>query len=88
MKVAEQKKRLPRKRVIYLVGEGTGETISKIARASLAQFSRENVEVKTFLWLKDKQHLAHITKQAAEDEALIAFTIVQPALRGFLDKRG
>ena len=52
MKVAEQKKRLPVKRVIYLVGEGTGETISKIARASLAQFSRENVEVKTFLWLK------------------------------------
>lgn len=86
MKVAEQKKRLPRKRVIYLVGEGTGETISKIARASLAQFSRENVEVKTFFMVEDKQHLAHITKQAAEDEALIAFTIVQPALRDFLIK--
>ena len=32
----KKKKRLSKKKVIYLVGESTGETISKIARASLA----------------------------------------------------
>lgn len=71
-------------RVIYLVGEGTGETISMIARASLAQFSRKDVAVKTFFMISEKRHIADIINQAAEDEALIAFTIVQPALRDFL----
>jgi regulator of PEP synthase PpsR (kinase-PPPase family) len=78
------RKRHPRKKVVYLVGDSTGETISKLARASLAQFSREQVEVKTFFMVTDKHHLAQIIKQAAEDEALIAFTIIQPLLRDFL----
>ncbi|MEW6214711.1 MAG: pyruvate, water dikinase regulatory protein [Nitrospirota bacterium] len=82
--VESKKKRLSRRRIIYLVGEGTGETISKIARASIAQFSREKVEVKTFFLVTDKQHIAHIAKQAAEDGALMAFSIVQPTLRDFL----
>jgi hypothetical protein len=78
------KKRSNKKKVIYLVGEGTGETISRIARASLVQFNRENVEVKTFFLVIDKKYVSRIIKQAAEDKALIAFSIVQPVLRDFL----
>lgn len=84
MKKVLPKKRVPRKKIIYLIGEGTGETISKIARASLVQFSRENVEVKAFFLVTNKQYIARITKQAAEDEALVAFSMVQPALRDYL----
>ncbi len=83
-KVKSKKKHLSPQKVIYLVGEGTGETISKIARAALVQFSRENVEVKTFFMVTDKQRIVQIAKQAAEDEALVAFSIVQPTLRDFL----
>ncbi len=74
-------KKHPGKKVIYLVGDSTGETITKISRASLAQFSREHVEVKTFFMVNDQQHLVQIIKQAAEDEALLAFTLIHPALR-------
>jgi len=81
---SDLRKRHSRKKIIYLVGDSTGETISKLARASLAQFSREQVDVKTFFMITDKHHLAQIIKQAAEDEALIAFTIIQPLLRDFL----
>jgi len=81
---SDLRKRHSRKKVIYLAGDSTGETISKLARASLAQFSREQVEVKTFFMITDKHHLAQIIKQAAEDGALIAFTIIQPLLRDFL----
>ncbi len=69
---------------IYLVGEGTGETINKIARASLAQFSHETVEVKRFFLVNDKRQVLRIAKQAAEDGALMAFSLVEPALRDFL----
>ena len=84
MKRIDSKKRPIKKKVIYLVGEGTGETISRIARASLVQFNRENVEVKTFFLVTDKKYVSRIIKQAAEDEALVAFSIVQPVLRDFL----
>jgi len=84
MKRIDSKKRPTKKKVIYLVGEGTGETISRIARASLVQFNRENVEVKTFFLVTEKKYISRIAKQAAEDEALVAFSIVQPALRDFL----
>jgi regulator of PEP synthase PpsR (kinase-PPPase family) len=84
MKRIDPKKRLPKKKLIYLVGEGTGETISRIARASLVQFNRENVEVKTFFLVTDKKYVSRIIKQAAEDKALVAFSIVQPDLRDFL----
>ncbi|MBW1895903.1 MAG: kinase/pyrophosphorylase [Deltaproteobacteria bacterium] len=81
-----------KKKTIYLVGEGTGETISKIARASLAQFSREKIGVKSFFLVKDKDQISKIARQAGEDGALMAFSVVQPELRDFLieeaDSRG
>jgi regulator of PEP synthase PpsR (kinase-PPPase family) len=76
--------RHPRKKTIYLVGDSTGETVTKLARASLAQFTREKIDIKTFFMIKDKRILAKVLRQAAEDEALVAFTIIQPALRDFL----
>ncbi|MBW2019534.1 MAG: kinase/pyrophosphorylase [Deltaproteobacteria bacterium] len=73
-----------RSKTIYLVGEMTGETISKIARASLAQFSREKVKVKTFFQVRDKQQIRDIAKKAAQDKALVAFSVIRPPLRDFL----
>jgi [pyruvate, water dikinase]-phosphate phosphotransferase / [pyruvate, water dikinase] kinase len=83
MKKAKRRSTSKRK-IIYLVGEGTGETISKIARAALAQFYRENVLVKTFFLVKDEQYISRIIKHAAEDDALVAFSVVQPNLRDYL----
>jgi [pyruvate, water dikinase]-phosphate phosphotransferase / [pyruvate, water dikinase] kinase len=86
MKKVYPKKPLSRKKIIYLVGEGTGETISRIARASLAQFHRENVEIKTFFMVTDEHYILRIIKQAADDDALVAFSIVQTNLRDVLIK--
>jgi len=85
-KTKKKKKGISDKKIIYLVGEGTGETINKIAKAALVQFSRENFEVKSFFLVKDRQYISRITKNAVEDRALIAFSIVEPSLRDFLIK--
>jgi len=85
MKKTRGKKRVTTdKKIIYLVGEGTGETINKIAKAALVQFNREKFEVKSFFMVKDRQYILRITKEAGEDRALIAFSIVQPSLRDLL----
>lgn len=78
---AVPRKRRARKKIVYLVGDSTGETITRISRASLAQFSREQVEVKTSFMVNDRQHLVRLIRQAGEDRALVAFTIVHPELR-------
>jgi regulator of PEP synthase PpsR (kinase-PPPase family) len=71
-------------KTIYLVGEGTGETISKIAKASLALFTREKVKLRTFFQVRDKQQVRHIVREAAKEKALVAFSVVEPSLRDFL----
>lgn len=71
-------------KTIYLIGEGTGETVSKITRASLAQFRCEQIKVKTFFQVKEKRQTGRIMKEAAEDKALVAFSMVEPPLRDFL----
>jgi len=87
-----QKKPTLQAKTIYLVGEGTGETISKIAKASLSQFSSENVDVKTFFQVTTEDQIHRIAREAAKDRALVAFSVVQATLRDFLmkeaDRRG
>jgi regulator of PEP synthase PpsR (kinase-PPPase family) len=76
-----KKKRIRKKKTIYLVGEGTGETINKIARAALSQFSKEKVEKKRFFLVTDEEQVERITEQAMKDKALIAFSMIHPPLR-------
>jgi len=71
-------------RVIYLVGEMTGGTISKITRASLAQFTQQELEVKKFFQVRSKELVEHIMTQAEADQALVAFSVIDPPLRDFL----
>lgn len=75
-----------KEKIIYLVAEGTGETITKIARASLSKFKQDKITTKTFFLIRAKKRIARIAKQAAEDKALVAFSVVRPALRNFLLK--
>ncbi|MDY6955033.1 MAG: pyruvate, water dikinase regulatory protein [Thermodesulfobacteriota bacterium] len=91
-KRATAKRPSPKAKTIYLVGEGTGETISKIAKASLSQFSSENVDVKTFFQVTMEEQIERIAKEAAKDKALVAFSVIRAPLRNFLmkeaDRRG
>jgi regulator of PEP synthase PpsR (kinase-PPPase family) len=85
MKKPKTKKQQPlRKKLIYLVGEGTGETICKITTASLAQFNQEEVEVKTFFLVQEEQRISEIVAEASERDALVAFSMVEPNLRDVL----
>lgn len=72
------------KKVVYLIGEGTGEMITRIAKASLAQFSRKNLEVLSFFLVKDKSQIVRIIRRAEKQGALLAFSIVEPSLRDHL----
>lgn len=86
MEKSKSKTTSEKEKTVYLVAEGTGETITKIARASLSKFKRDKIKTKTFYLIRTKKRIARIARQAAEDKALIAFSVVRPALRDFLLK--
>jgi [pyruvate, water dikinase]-phosphate phosphotransferase / [pyruvate, water dikinase] kinase len=79
-------KAVTRKKFVYLLGEGTGEMITRIAKASLVQFTQKNVEVKTFFLVRDKKQILQILREAQKQGALLAFSIVKPSMRDFLIK--
>lgn len=86
MEKSKTKTTSEKEKTVYLVAEGTGETITKIARASLSKFKRDKIKTKSFYLIRTKKRIARIARQAAEDKALIAFSVVRPALRDFLLK--
>jgi len=74
-----------KKKVIYLVGEGTGETVTKLANAALSQFAANSTEVRIFTMVEDTARILSILSGARREKALIAYTIVDPQNRDFLE---
>ena len=75
-----------KKNIIYLVGEGTGETVTKLANAALSQFSPNSTEVRLFTMVEDTARILSILSGARRDKALVAYTIVDAQKRDFLER--
>ncbi len=73
-------------KIIYLVGEGTGETVTKLANAALSQFFPNSAEVRIFTMVEDTARILSILSGARRDRALIAYTIVDSQKRDFLER--
>lgn len=73
-------------KIVYLVGERTGETISKVATAVLSQFVTDNIQVRHFTMVEDTTLLLSILSRAQQENALVAYTIVAPDNREFLER--
>ncbi|HYA01855.1 MAG TPA: pyruvate, water dikinase regulatory protein [Syntrophobacteria bacterium] len=76
----------PEQKIIYLVGERTGQTISKVAEAVLSQFITDNIQVRVFTMVEDTTLILSILSRAQQEKALVAYTIVAPHNREFLER--
>jgi regulator of PEP synthase PpsR (kinase-PPPase family) len=76
----------PERKIIYLVGERTGQTISKVAAAVLSQFVTDNIQVRLFTMVEDTSLLLSILSRAQQEKALVVYTIVAPHNREFLER--
>ncbi|MBW2107370.1 MAG: kinase/pyrophosphorylase [Deltaproteobacteria bacterium] len=85
-KIRRPEKTAPPGKAIFLVAEGTGETITKITNAALAQFSKNTIVVQNFFQVATKAQIRQVVKEAVKQEALVAFSIVAPALGDYLLK--
>lgn len=66
---------------LHLVSDSTGETVSSVARAALAQF--DDVEVEEHLWtlVRTKTQMDRVLEGIAEYPGAVMYTLVDPGLR-------
>jgi regulator of PEP synthase PpsR (kinase-PPPase family) len=67
--------------VIFAVSDGTAVTARTVVQAALAQFPEMKVEVKMIPQVKTSEQIGQLIRQAKEEQGIIAYTLVSPALR-------
>ncbi len=75
------------KKVIYLVSDSTGVTISKVARAFLVQFVNVNIEKRKFTRITTKEKVDAVLKEALVERPLVISTIAQSDIRSYALKK-
>jgi regulator of PEP synthase PpsR (kinase-PPPase family) len=66
---------------IYVCSDAVGETAEAVAKATLRQFSSEQVKIKRYGHLRKEEEIVRIVKEAARTGGFISYTLVQPELR-------
>lgn len=69
---------------LHLVSDSTGETVSSVARAALAQF--DDVEPEEFGWtlVRTRQQLERVIESINENPGIVMYTLVDNNLRDML----
>ena len=71
------------KKPIFVVSDSTGETAERVVRAALLQFPSHKVRVRLFTRVRDKDSVQDLLTKAAEQNAMVVFTLVAPELREY-----
>ncbi|MEK3881978.1 pyruvate, water dikinase regulatory protein [Paenibacillus sp. PL2-23] len=66
---------------IYVCSDAVGETAEAVAKATLRQFSSQQVKIKRYGHLRTEDEVVRIVKEAARTGGFISYTLVQPELR-------
>lgn len=73
---------------IDVVSDSTGETAEKVVRATLLQFPQSGVNIRLHTRVRTADVARPILERAAQERALVVFTVVDPDLREFIHKLG
>ena len=66
---------------IFVVSDSTGETAERVVRAALLQFPDTRVRIRLFTRVRDPEGVSDCLKKAAEQGAMVVFTLVSTELR-------
>lgn len=69
---------------LHLVSDSTGETVSSVARACMAQF--ENIETEEQIWplVRTKSQLEKVIEAIGAQQGIVMYTLVDVGLREYL----
>jgi len=76
-----------KRRAVYVISDSTGETGAKVVQAALLQFRHEEVSLRIFSNLRDRQALCDTVDRAAAEGALVVYTLVRSEQRVIVNDR-
>ncbi|WP_299091804.1 pyruvate, water dikinase regulatory protein [uncultured Metabacillus sp.] len=78
---------MSKKEIVYVVSDSVGETAELMVKAVASQFNREDVEIKYISYVEDINDISNVITAAKYHHSIIAYTIVIPSLKQFLDQQ-
>ncbi|WP_042460555.1 pyruvate, water dikinase regulatory protein [Neobacillus dielmonensis] len=75
------------KEVVYVVSDSVGETAEFVVKAVATQFNGGHVEIRRSSYVEDIEDIEDVLILAKRDHSIIAYTIVIPNLKEYLDRR-
>jgi hypothetical protein len=64
-----------------VISDSIGETAEFVAKAAASQFNSGEIEIRRIPYVSDEEHLEQVLSEASEYKAVVAYTLVVPALR-------
>ena len=74
------------KPIVYIMSDSIGDTAEFVVKAVASQFNSGNVEMRRVPFVEDKNQISAVFKEAAECNAIIAYTLVVPELRRAMEE--
>lgn len=66
---------------IYVLSDSLGETAEKVARATISQFDKEEIDVVRIPYIRSAEQIAEAVREAHDNGGIICHTIVSEELR-------
>lgn len=73
--------------VIYVISDAIGETAEFVSRAAAAQFNGIKTKIRRVPYVLDETHIDEILEEAAEEQAILVYTLVLTNLRNYIERR-
>ncbi|KUO51444.1 MAG: phosphoenolpyruvate synthase regulatory protein [Desulfitibacter sp. BRH_c19] len=71
---------------VFVVSDSLGETAEIVAKAVASQFNLSDIEIRRFPYVNNKQQVKEIIAQSEGYNCLIAYTLVIPELKEYLEE--
>jgi regulator of PEP synthase PpsR (kinase-PPPase family) len=78
---------LAQKEVVYVVSDSVGETAEFVVKAVATQFNGGQVDIRRNSYVEDFEDIEDVILLAIKANSIIAYTIVVPTLKEYLDRR-
>lgn len=72
---------------VYVISDSVGETAELVVKAVVSQFNGSNIQIKRYANVMDQDEVDEVINEAKQHDAIIAYTIVVPKLKQYIDER-